>query len=158
MVIHPEPDILQHEIKWTFRSTTASKTSGCDGIPVELFKILKDDAIKLLPLGCQQIWEIQQWPQDWKRSILIPIPKKGSTKECSNYCTTVLISHASKFMVKFLQGRLQHYVNWKLPDVEAGFREGRGTVDQTVNIHEIREKEREFQKKKKNLRLFHWLH
>ena len=111
VVAHPESDILEYEVKCSSVSITTNKASWGDGIPADLFKILKDDAIKLLPLGCQQIWEIQQWPQDWKRSILIPIPKKGSTKECSNYCATVLISHASKFMLKFLQGRLQHYVN-----------------------------------------------
>ena len=158
VVAHPEPDILEYEVKWSAGSITTNKASCSDGIPAELFKILKDDAIKLLHSRCQQIWETQQWPQDWKRSILIPIPKNSSTKECSNYCTTALISHASKFMLKFLQGRLQHYVNGKLPDVEAEFREGRGTVDQTVNIHGIREKAREFQKKKKKLPLFHLLH
>ena len=135
--------------KWSSGSITTIKASWGDGIPAELFKILKDDAIKLLHSRCQKIWETQQQPQNWKRSILTPIPKNGSTKECSNYCTTALISHASKFMLKFLQGRLQHYVNGKLPDVEAGFREGRGTADQTVNIHGIREKARGFQEKRK---------
>ena len=111
VVIHPEPDILQHEVKWSFRSTTASKASGCDGIPVELFKILKDDAIEVLHSICQQIWKTHQWPQDWKRSIFIPIPKKGSTNEYSNYQTIALTSHVSNVMLKILQVRLQQYMN-----------------------------------------------
>ena len=105
-----------------------------DGIPVELFQILKDDAVKVLHSRCQQIWKTQQWPQDWKRSVFIPIPKKSNAKECSNYCTIALISHASKVMLKILQARLQQYVNSELPDVYAGFRRGRGTRDQIVNI------------------------
>ena len=103
-------------------STAANKASGCNGIPVELFKTLKDDATKVLHSLCQQIWKTQQWTQDWKRSILIPIPKKGSTKECASHQTIVLISHASKVMLKILQARLQHYVNQEIPDVQAGFR------------------------------------
>ena len=116
------------------------------GIPGELFKTLKDDAIKVLHSMCQQIWKTQQWPQDWKRSILIPIPKKGSTKECSNHWTIALISHDSKVMLKILHAKLQHYVNQELPDVQAGFRKGRGTRDQTANICWVIEKTREFQK------------
>ena len=107
-----------------------NKASGGDGIPVELFQILKDDAIKVLRSICQQIWKTQQWPQDWKRSVFIPIPKKGNAKQCSNYRTIALISHASKVMLKILQARLQQYVNRELPDVQAGFRKGRGTRDQ----------------------------
>ena len=121
--------------------------SGGDGIPAELFQILKDEAVKVLHSICQQIWKTQQWPQDWKRSVFIPIPKKGNAKECSNYRKTVLISHTSKVMLKILRNRLQQYMNHELPDVQAGFRKGKGTRDQTVNIHWIIEKAREFQKK-----------
>ena len=117
-----------------------------DGIPAELFQILKDDAVKVLHSICQQIWKTQQWPQDWKRSVFIPIPKKGNAKECSNYCTIALILHASKVMLKILQARLQQYMNRELPDVQAGFRKGRGTRDQIANICWIIEKAREFQK------------
>ena len=123
-----------------------NKVSGGDGIPVELFKILKDDAVKGLHSICQQIWKTQQWPQDWKRSVFTPIPKKGNAKECSNYHTIVLISHASKVMLKNLQARLQQYVNSELPDVQAGFRKGRGTRDQIANILWITKKATEFQK------------
>ena len=130
-----------------FESITTNKASGGDGIPVELFQILKDDAVKLLHSICQQIWKTQQWPQDWKRPVFISIPKKGNAKECSNYRTIALISHASKVMLKILQARLQQYVNHELPDVQAGFRKGRGTRDQTANICWIIEKAREFQKK-----------
>ena len=122
------------------------KVSGGDGIPDDLFQILKDDAVKVLHSICQQIWKTRQWPHDWKRLILIPIPKKVNVKECSSYCTTVLISNASKVMVKNLQGMLQQYMNHELPDVQAGFRKGRGTRDQTANIHCITGKAREFQK------------
>ena len=125
---------------------TTNKASGGNGIPVELFQILKDDAVKVLHSICQHIWETQQWPQDWKKTVFIPIPKKGNAKECSNYCTTALISHASKIMLKILQARLQQYVNHELPDVQAGFRKGRGTRDQITNIRWIIEKAREFQK------------
>ena len=111
-----------------------NKASGGDGIPVELFQILKDDAVKVLHSICQQIWKTQQWPQDWKRSVFIPIPKKGNAKECSNYRTVTLISHASKVMLRILQARLQQYMDCELPDVQAGFRKGRGTRDQIVNI------------------------
>ena len=106
MITHLEPDILECEVKWTLRRITTNKVSGGDGITVELFQILKDDAVKVMHSVCQQIWETEQWPQDWKRSVFIPIPKKGNAKECSNYCTVVLISHASKVMLKILQARL----------------------------------------------------
>ena len=119
-----------------------NKASGGDGIPVELFQILKDDAVKVPHSICQQIWKTQQWPQDWTRSVFIPIPKKGNAKECSNYRTTALISHASKVMLKILQARLQQYMNHELPDVQDGFQIGRGTRDQTANIHWIIEKAR----------------
>ena len=118
-----------------------NKASGDDGISVELYQILKDDAMKVLHSIYQQIWKTQQWPQDWKRSVFIPIPKKGNAKECSNYFTIALISHTSKVMVKILQARFQQYVNHELPDVQAGFRKGRGTSDQIANIHWIMEKQ-----------------
>ena len=124
-----------------------NKASGGDGIPVELFQILKDDAVKVLHSIYQQIWKTQQWPQDWKRSVFIPIPKKGNAREYSNYCTITLISHASKVMLKILQSRLQNYVNHEFPDVQPGFRKGRGTRDQIANIHWIIEKASEVQKK-----------
>ena len=111
-----------------------NKASGADGIPAELFQILKDDAVKVLHSLCQQIWKTQQWPQDWKRSLFIPIPKKGNDKECSNYCTIELISHTSKVKLKILQARLQEDVNRELPDVQVGFRKGRETRDQIANI------------------------
>ena len=133
-ITHLEPDILEHEVKWSLGSITMNKASGGDGIPVKLFQILKDNAVKVLYSICQQIWNTQQWPQDWKRSVFIPIPKKGNAKECSNYCTIALISHASKVMLKILQARLQQYVNHELPDVQAGFRKGRETTDQVANI------------------------
>ena len=126
-----------------------NKASGGDGIPGELFQILKDDAVKGLHSKCQQIWKTQQWPQDWKRSVFIPTPKKGNAKECSHYRTIALISHASKVMLKILQARLQQYMNRELPDVQAGFRKGRGTRDQIANISWVIEKAREFQKKKR---------
>ena len=140
MITHLEPDILECEIKWALGSITTYKASGGDGIPVELFQILKDDSVKVLHSICQKIWETQQWPQDWKRSVFIPIPKKGYAKECSNYCIIALISHASKVMLKILQARLQHYVNRELPDVQADFRKGRGARDQIANIHWILKK------------------
>ena len=114
MNTHLEPDILECKVKWTLVSITTNKASGGDGIPVELFQILKDDAVKVLPLICQQMWKTQQWPQDWKRSVFIPIPKKGNGKECSNYHTVALISHASKVMLKILQARFQQYVSQEL--------------------------------------------
>ena len=118
MITQLEPNILECEVKWALGSITTNKASGGDGIPVELFQILKDDAVKVLSSICQQIWKTQQWPQDWKRSVFIPIPKKGNAKECSNYHTNTLISHASKIMLKILQARLQQYVNQELPDVK----------------------------------------
>ena len=142
MITDLEPDILECEVKWALGSITTNKASGSHGIPVELFQILKDDAVKVLHSICQQIWKTQQWPQDWKRSVFIPTPKKGNAKECSNYGTTALISHAIKVMLKILQARLQQYVNHELPDVQAGFRKGRGTRDQIANIQWIIEKAR----------------
>ena len=130
-------DILECEVKWVLGNITTNKASGGDRVPVELFQILKDDAVKVLLLICQQIWKTQQWPEDWKRSVFIPIPKKGNTKEGSNYHTIALISHASKVTIKFLQARLQQYMNRELPDVQAGFRKGRGARDQITNIHWI---------------------
>ena len=127
MITHLELDILEYEVKWALGSITTNKASGGDGIPVELFQILKDDTVKVLHSICQQIWKTRQWPQDWKRSVFIPIPKKGNAKECSNYLTIALISHASKVMLKILQAKLQEYMNHELPDVQAGFRKGRGT-------------------------------
>jgi len=135
VVSYPEPDILECEVSWALGSTAVNKASGGDGTPADLFKILKDGAIKVLHSICQQIWKTQQWPQDWERSILIPNPKKGSTKECSNHWAIALISQASKVMLKILQVRLQHYVNREFPDVQAAFRKGRGTREQITNIH-----------------------
>ena len=146
MITHPEPDILECEVKWALGSITVNKASGGDGIPAELFQVLKDNAVKVLHSICQQIWKTQQWPQDCKRSVFIPIPKKGNAKECSNYCTIALISHASKVMLKILQARLQQYVNRELPDVQAGFRKSRGTRDQIANISWIMEKQESFRK------------
>ena len=140
VITHLEPDILECEVKWAVGSITTNKVSGGDGIPVELFQILKDDAVKVLHSICQQIWKTQQWPQDWKRSVFIPIPKKGSAKECLNYCTIALISHASKVMFKILQARLLQYINHKLPNVKAGFGKGRGTRNQIASIRWIIEK------------------
>ena len=128
------------------RSITMNKVSGGDGSSVKLFKILNDDAVKVLHLICQKIWKTLQWPQDWKRSVFIAVPKKGNAKECSNYCTTALISHVSKVTLKILQARLQQYMNPEIPDVQAGFRKGRGTRDQIANICWIIKKAREFQK------------
>ena len=122
------------------------KASAGDGIPVELFPILKDDAVKVLHSLCQQIWKTQHWPQDWKMSVFPPIPKKGNAKEFSNYSTVALISHASKVMFKVLQARLQQYMNHELPDVQAGYRKWRGTRDQIADICMIIKKGREFQK------------
>ena len=134
MITHLEPDILECEVKWVLGSITKNKASGGNEIPFELFQILKDDAVKVLYSVCQQIWKTQQWPQDWKRSVFIPIQKKSNAKECSNYHTSVLISHTSQVMLKILQARLQQYVNRELPDVQAGFRRDRGTRDQIANI------------------------
>ena len=124
VITHLEPDILKWEVKWALGSITRNKASVCDGVPVELFQILKDDAVKVLCSIYQQIWRTQQWPQDWKRSVFIPIPKKGSAKECSNYCTIALISHTSKVMLRILQSRLQEYMNRELADVQTAFRKG----------------------------------
>ena len=146
MITSPEPDILECEVKCALGSITTNKANGGDGIPVELFQILKDDAVKVLHSICQQIWKTQQWLQDWKRSVFIPIPKKSNAKECSDYHTIVLISHASKVMLKIFQAMLQLYVNCELQDVQAGFRKGRGTRDLIANIHWIIEKAREYQK------------
>ena len=134
VMTHLEPNILECEVKWALGSITTNKASGDDGIPIELFQILKDDAVKVLHSICQHIWKTQQWPQDWKRSVFIPIPKKGNGKECSNCCTIVLISHASKVMLKIVQSRLQEYVKHELPDIQAGFRKGRGTKYQIASI------------------------
>ena len=142
MITHQEPDILESVVKWALENITTNKASGCDGIPVELIQILKDDAVKVLHSICQQMWKTQQWPQDWKRSVFIPIPKKGNAKEYSNYCTIALISHATKVMLKIPQARLQQYVNRELPDVQAGFRKGRGTRDHIANIRWIIRKAR----------------
>ena len=129
-----EPDILECEVKWALGSITMNKASGGDEIPFELFQILKDDAVKVLYSICQQIWKTQQWPQDWKRSVFFPIPKKDNDKECSNYHATVLFSHTSKVMLKIFQVRLQQYVNRELPDVQAGLRKGKETRDQIATI------------------------
>ena len=134
------------QVKWVLGNITTNKASGGDKIPVELFQILKNDAVNVLHSICQQIWKTQKWPQDWNRSVFIPIPKQGNAKECSNYGTIALISHPSKVMLKILQVRLQQYMNHDLPDVQVGFRKGKGTRDQLANIRWIMEKAREFQK------------
>ena len=134
VITHLEPDILECEVKWALESITMNKASGGDGIPVELFQILKDEAVKVLYSICQQIWKTQQWPQDWKRSVFIPIPKKGNAKGCSSYCTNALTSHARKVMLKILQAKLQQYMNHEIPDVQTGFRKDRGTRGQIANI------------------------
>ena len=146
VISHLDPDILECEVRWTLGSITTNKASGGDGIPVEFFQVLKDDAVKVLHSICQKIWKTQQWPQDWKMLVFIPIPKKGNAKECSNYCTIALISHASKVMLKILQARLQQYVNCEIPDVQTDFRKGKGNRDQIANICWIIKKAREFQK------------
>ena len=145
------PSIGSHRVGYDWSDLAAAAAtgqypSGGDGIPADLFKILKGNVVKVLHSICQQIWETQQWPQDWKRSVFVPIPKKGNAKACSNCCTVVLILHASKVMLKILQARLQQYVNQELQDVQAGFRKGRGTRDQDANICFVTEKAREFQK------------
>ena len=152
VITHLEPDILECEVKWAWGSITTTKDSGDDGISVELFQILKDDAVKVLHSLCQQIWKTQQWPQNWKRSVFIPIPKKGNGKEGSNYHTIAHISHVSKVMLKSSKPGFNSTWN---PDVQAGFRKSRGTRDQIVNICWIIEKAREFQKKHL---LLHWLY
>ena len=127
--------MLECEVKWALRSIAMNKASGGDGIAVELFQILKDDAVKVLHSICQHIWKTWQWPQYWKRSVFIPVSKIVNAKECSNYNTIALISHTSKVMFKILQARLQQYVNCELPNVQAGFIKGRGNRDQIANIH-----------------------
>ena len=151
VITHLEPDILESEVKWTLGSITKNKASGGDGIPAELFQVLKDDAVKVIHSICQQIWKTRQWPQDWKSSVFIPIPKKGNAKlprmlKCSNYHTVALISHASNVMLKILQARLQQYINREFPDVKAELRKRRGTRDQISNIQWTIEKAKEFQK------------
>ena len=146
VITHLEPDILECKFNWALETITMNKVSGNYGIPAELFQILKDAAVKVLHSICQWIWKTQQWPQGWKRTVFIPIPKKSNAKECSNFCTIVLISHANKVMLKILQDILQQYVTWELPDVQADFRKGRGTRDQIANICWIIKKAREFQK------------
>ena len=140
VITHLEPDIPECEVMWALGSITMDKSSGGNGIPAELFQILKDDIVKVLHSICQQIWKTQQWPQDWKRSAFLPITKKGNVKGCLNYHTIALISHASKVMLKILQARLQQFMNCELQDVQAGFRKGRGTRDQIANICWIIEK------------------
>ena len=142
MTTHLEPDILECEVKWALGSITMNKASGGDGIPVEMFQILKDDTVKVLHSTCHQIWKTQQWPRDWKRSVFFLIPKKGSVKVCSNSRMIALISHASKVMLKILQVRLQQYMNWEIPDVQAGFRNGRGTRDQVARSQKKQENSR----------------
>ena len=145
MITHPEPDILECEVKWALGSITMNKASGGDGIPVELFQTLKDDTVKVLPSLCQQIWKTQQWRQDWKMSVFIPVPKKGNA-QCQRMFKLPLISHTSKVMLKILQARLQQYENCEIADVQAEFRKVRGTTDQIASVHWIIEKAREFQK------------
>ena len=141
VITHLEPDILESKGKLALGSITTNKASGGDGIPAELFQILKDDAVKVLHSICQQIWKTQQWSQDWKRSVFTPIPKKDNAKECSHYRTIALISHASKVMLEILQARLKHSVNRELTEVPAGFRKGRGTRDRIANIRWIIEEQ-----------------
>ena len=146
VVTHLEPDILECEVKWALGNTTTNKAIVGDGILAELFKILKDDAVKVLHSICQQIWKTRQWPQDWKRPVFISIPKKGNVKECSNYHTVELILHASKIMLKILQASLLQNLNWDLLYIQIGFRKGRESRHKIANIRWIIEKAREFQK------------
>ena len=139
---HLDPDILESEVNWALESITTNKASGGDGIPVELFQIRKNDAVKVLHSICQQIWKTQQWPQDWKNSVFTPILKKGNAKECSNYHTIALISHTIKVMLKILQAKLQQYMKYEIPDVQSRLRKGRRTRDQMANIRWIIEKGR----------------
>ena len=145
VITHLEPDILECDVQWALGSIGSNKATEGDGIPLELFQILENDAVKVLHSICQKIWKTQKWPQNWKRSVFIPFPKKGNAKECSNYHTIALTSHASKVLLKILQARLQQHMNCELPDVQAGFRKGRGTRDQIANICWIIEKAKEFQ-------------
>ena len=138
VITYLETDILEYKVKRALESITMNKASGGDEIPAELFQILKDDVVKVLHSICQQIWKTQHWPQDWKRSVFILIPKKGNGKEGSNYHTIVLISHDLKVMLKILQAGLQQKMNKELPDVQAGFRKGRGTRDQIANVRWIK--------------------
>ena len=159
LVTHLESDILECEVKWASGSIAMNKASGSERILAELFQVLKD-AVKMLHSICQQIWKTQQCPQDWKRSVFISIPKKGNAKECSNYCTIAHILHTSKVMLKILQAGLQQHVNWELPDVQAGFRKGRGTRDQIANIHWITERQESYRKISTSALLIHqslWL-
>ena len=142
VITHLEPDILECEVKWAIGSITVNKDSAGDRIPVELFQILKDDAVKVLHSMCQQIWKTQQWPQDWKRSVFIPVPKKRNAKECSNYCTIALISHTSKVTLKILQARLQQYVNCERLDVQAGFRKERNQRSNCQHLIDHRKSKR----------------
>ena len=144
VITHLEPDILECKVEWALGNITTNNASGGDGIPAELFQILKDAAIKLLHSICQQIWKTQQWSQDWKRSLFIPIPKKGNAKEQSNYHTIALTSLTSKVMLKILRARLQQYVNCELPDVQVGFRKGRGNRVQITNICRVIDKAKKF--------------
>ena len=146
VITHLEPDILKCEVKRALESITMNKASGGDRIPVELYHILKEDVVKVLHSIYQQIWKTQQWPQEWKRSVSILIPKKGNLKECSNYHTVSLILHISKVMLKILQAKVQQYVNCELPDVQAGFKKGRGTRDQIANIYWIMKKQQSSRK------------
>ena len=146
VITHLKPDILECEVKWALGSITTNKASGGDETPVELSQMIKNDAVKVLHSICQQIGKTQQEPWVWKTSVFLPIPKKGNAKECSNHSIIALILHASKIMLKILQLRLQQYVNYELPNVQAGFRKGREMRDQIANIHWITEKAREFQK------------
>ena len=146
MITHLEPDILECEVKWALWNITTNKARGSDWIETELFQILKGDAITVLHSIWQQIWKSQQWPQDCKKSVFIPIPKKGNDKEWSNYCTIAFISHASKVMLTNLQSNLQQYMNWELPDLQVGYRKGRRARDQIANIHWVIGKAIEFQK------------
>ena len=155
MITHLEPDILECIVKWALGIISMSKASGGEGIPAELFQILKDDVVKVLHSICQQIWKTQQWPQDWERSVFTLIPKKGNAKEHSNYHTIALISHTRKVMLKILQVRLQQYVNQELPDVLAGFRKGRGTrANWPTSVGSLKKQE---SSRKKHLFLLHWL-
>ena len=133
---------MEPEVKWALGSIKTNKASGGDGIPIELFQILKDDAVKVLHSVCQQIWKTQQWPQDWKRSVFIPIPKKDNAKECSNYHTIVFISHATKVMPKIHQARLQPYMNREFPDVQAGYRKGRGNKSNCQHLLDHQKRKR----------------
>ena len=156
MISHLEPDILECEVKWALGSITMNKASGGDGIPVELFQILKDGAVQMLHSICQQIWKTQQWPQAWKRSVFIPIPKKGNAKECSNYWIIALISHASKVMLKILQVSLQQYANHELWDFQAVFRKGKG--NQRSNCQHLLDHRKSKRIPEKHLFMLYWLH